>query len=374
MTSAEQELRGILGVAGGSKTIYALVMPETEAALAAVVDGGSREDTIAGALAGAERRGSNANAADTVVAALDTAREPFRDMYRAAWTQRQDADHVAFFERWRAWTAPVLDLDAAAFPFCYPTAGASEGLRAAIDAYGNRARAEAFAPSIHVFAGEYEGFGAYAEAARIPLVRHRRQDWRAVPSRIGPRDQFYISQPSAIDGAIWPSFDAFAQALAIAQPTAELMLDLTYVGCVARPYRLKADYPNVPMIFFSLSKPAGAYYHRIGGCLARREHSGLFGNMWFKNLLSLRLGIEFMNRNSVRALAEKYRPVQEQAARDVGAKLGVTLAPCDVYLLATARPSAVPGVVERYLLRGEGDDARVRVCVTPAMAHLIGTA
>ncbi len=99
----------------------------------------------------------------------------------------------------------------------------------------------------------------------------------------------------------------------------------------------------------SHSKPFGGYYHRVGGVLARRERPSLFGNRWFKNLLSLAWGTEMMRRHDVQALPRNYRPLQEQAARDCGAALGITLHPADVALLATApwRDDAPP------LLRSE---------------------
>ena len=56
---------------------------------------------------------------------------------------------------------------------------------------------------------------------------------------------------TAIDGNVWADYDAFATALLDVAPGAALMLDLTYVGCVAKPFTVKADYPNIETIFFS---------------------------------------------------------------------------------------------------------------------------
>ena len=58
---AEAATKAALLAAGCSGTIYSLVMPESEAALAAVIDD----------------------------------RAAFFDMYREAWTQKQDAMHLA---------------------------------------------------------------------------------------------------------------------------------------------------------------------------------------------------------------------------------------------------------------------------------------
>jgi hypothetical protein len=140
--------------AGASKTVYALVTPETEAA----------KNFILG----------------NAVAGPDAARRRHLEQFRDAWTGKQFASHEAFIERWMAWAAPVVAIDAAGFPWRYPTAGGSEALFHVIAAYGNRARAERFDPEVHVFAGEYEGYKAYAEACGIAVVEHPRVDWQRV--------------------------------------------------------------------------------------------------------------------------------------------------------------------------------------------------
>ncbi len=262
MATPHEDLNRLLAATGVSKIVYALVMPETEATIDRVFDGSQS--------AGDDPRGG---------------REAFHGLFREAWTQKQDGVHEAFFEQWLDWTRAVVHFDSNEFAYRYPTSGASEGLREAIHAYGARARAENFMPTIHVFEGEYEGYAAYARAASIPIISHRRSLWRQAIESMQPTDQFYISQPSGIDGNVWQEFDACASELARSRPTVQLMLDLSYVGCVARDYHISANYPNVAAIFLSLSKPAGVYYHRIGGMFSRQEFLGLFGNKWFKNVL-----------------------------------------------------------------------------------------
>lgn len=361
-------LNATLKRAGVSKTVYALVMPETEAALDSVIDGGDREKLV---LEAVRQHFSAAAGADelarAIVTALDQAREPFRSGYREAWTQKQDAAHETFFKTWKEWSSPVVELDGGQFPHMYPTAGASEGLRAAIEAHLTRCRAEKRAAVIHVFEGEYEGYDAYAKAAGVQIRFHKRENWREAVTKIGKGDQFYISQPSAIDGNVWEDFDAFARVLNEARPSAQIMLDLTYVGCVARPFRVKADHPNVAALFFSLSKPFGVYYHRIGGCLSREPYDGLYGNKWFKNLLSLALGTELMKRHGVHDLPGKYRPLQERAVAYAKNALGIYFSPRDVFLLAGSKPGVPPSGMERHLMRGGAG----RLCLTPVMAALL---
>lgn len=331
-----QQLNALLEKAGVSKTVYTYVMPETEAAF----------DRL-----------------------LDEDRESIRDMYRESWTQKQDTMHEEFFDTWRAWVAPIVRLTAD-YSYVYTTCGASEALREAVHDYGARARAEGFTPVIHVFEAEYEGFTAYAQAAGIRVVAHPRASWREAVGAIGPRDQFYLSQPSAIDGNVWGDYPDFARALYAAQPTAELMLDLTYVGCVAKEFSVDASFPNIRAVFFSLSKPLGAYYHRIGGMLSRAAYPGLFGNKWFKNLLSLRLGTLMMQSHGVYDLPRKYSLIGQRPALYLAQqKLGLTLEASDAFILATAAPSPEMSGLERYLQRNPG--GRLRICLTPTIAHLI---
>lgn len=396
MAQSHEKLDQALENAGISKTIYALVMPETEAVIDEIIDGGVQREIIENSLRSLFAEKASWGVADIaaitarLAGALSDAREEFRDIYREAWTQKQDRMHEEFFEVWKLWSSPIVQADWSKFPFMYPTAGASEGLRAVINEYGNRARAGKFTPRIHVFKGEYEGFSAYANAAYIEVVEHSRKDWRMVPRRMQTGEQFYISQPSAIDGNVWDKFDDFACMLYEGRPEAELMLDLTYVGDVARDFKVRADYPNIRAVFFSLSKPTGAYYHRIGGCLTKgrlahdpelpamqnvvnrdERYSSLFGNKWFKILLALRIGTEMMKRHDVFSLPRKYAALQTQAIEQVNKALALQLEPSDVYLLGTMKPSPRQSDLEGYLKRGEGSNALVRVCLTPTIARLI---
>jgi hypothetical protein len=58
----------------------------------------------------------------------DADRRHYLEQFRDAWTGEQFASHEAFIERWMAWASPIVAINAAAFPWRYPTAGASEAL------------------------------------------------------------------------------------------------------------------------------------------------------------------------------------------------------------------------------------------------------
>jgi len=337
--------------AGGSKTVYALVTPETEAAKHLILGNCS--------------------------AGPDAARRIHLEQFRDAWTGKQFTSHEILLDRWMAWVAPMVAMSAAAFPWRYPTAGASEALFHLIAQYGNRARKERFDPEVHVFAGEYEGYRAYAEACGIAVVEHARADWEAVAGQLPASALFCLSQPSAIDGNVWTDANAF---LALVDNGAEprVLLDVTYVGATAElpPQRILADCGSVLAVTFSLSKPFGVYYDRIGGALCRQPVSSLLGNQWFKNLTSLQLGTALIERHAVLDLPRKYKRTQQEALLRIGRSLGLTLRPSDVYVLATAiADSSTDPQLAAFLRRPAGNpDATLRICLTPAMAQMIGTA
>jgi hypothetical protein len=346
----DPELDRRVKAAGASKTVYALVTPETETAKHAVLG--------------------------NCLPAPDASRRRYLEQFRDAWTGKQFALHEAFLDRWMAWADPVVAIDGAAFPWRYPTAGGSEALFHVITAYGNRARSERFDPEVHVFRGEYEGYKAYAEACGIAVVEHDRADWENVGRSLPPSALFCISQPSAIDGNVWPLANAFFGLLSAGAASPRLLLDVTYVGSIADALasRIAADSPAVQAVAFSLSKPFGVYYDRIGGILCREAMPSLFGNQWFKNINSLQLGIALIERHDVFDLPRRYRSVQRKAAARVGERLGIALEPCDITILAQASNAADPALAA-FLRRPANDpQARLRVCLTPAMADMIGTA
>ncbi len=349
--------RAALLSAGASGTIYALVMPESEIALQHVVDGCDR-DTLA--------------AVPDPLSLLDKTRcDEWLSRFHEPWTQKQDDAHVEYLDGWLRWAAPVVAVDAAAFPHRYPTAGASEGIFKLMAEYSCSARDSGTAPTIHIFNGEYEGFAALAASLSIKVVRHRRDAWAGAIGAIEHGGQFWISQPSAIDGAVWTDFEAFVRTTATMRPDVSIVPDLSYVGAVARTYLIPLDFDNVPAFVISHSKPFGGYYHRVGGVFARQLRPSLFGNRWFKNLTSLAWGVEMMSRHDVFDLPRRYQHIQAAAAREVGRRLGVAdLRAADVFLLGVSEPPADPAPALASAIRGVGADRVLRLCLTPMMASM----
>lgn len=318
-----------------------------------------------------------AGASKTVYALASTAtervkREVFNspdyfDMFRGAWTGKQDSIHEEFFDAWTNWSKPVVDFDRTQFPFNYPCNGASEAIRQIIFDLKD----DELLNSVHAFEGEYEGYKAMAEAAGLRYVEHKRANWRDMLIResddyVLEGDLFFISQPSAIDGMVWSEFNEFVEQM----PPNRLVVDVTYVGAVpqsAVPQRFNLKAPSINSVIFSLSKPFGCYYDRIGGVFMREESPALFGNRWFKNLTSLAIGTALLKQYKVFHYANASGYAQQAAVKHVSRELGIELTPCDVFILATAESAEQP--LADYLRRGD----KLRICLTPYMAGLAGT-
>ena len=340
--------------AGASKTVYALVTPRPKAA---------KNFILGNAVAGRTPRGGIiSNNSATPGPASNSPR--MRPSSNAGWS----------------WAAPVVAIDRGR---CFP--GAIRPPAAAKRCFMSSPRT-AIAPAsrnsireVHVFAGEYEGYKAYAEACGIAVIEHPRSHWQAVARTLPDDALFCLSQPSAIDGNVWPHANDF---LALARRSAErprVLLDVAYVGSIAEApaARIAADSPAVQALAFSLSKPFGVYYDRIGGMLCRDAMPSLFGNQWFKNLTSLQLGMTLLERHDVFDLPRRYKQCPAR-----GGNSNRPSPRADA--LALRRQRAGPGKAQRHrrpracgFPASPGRRSRctlLRLCLTPTMAEMIGTA
>lgn len=152
--------------------------------------------------------------------------------YERNYTKRQDSMHQPCLARWREWSSAAGVRLGESFPHEYPTAGANEGIHALLALH-----AASGGERVHVFEGEYEGYGHIAQALRLRVVPHAREDYEGSLAREAREgDLFFLSQPSAIDGNLWARLDAF-----LAKTPARVVVDLTYVGAVDRPTPIDLD-------------------------------------------------------------------------------------------------------------------------------------
>jgi histidinol-phosphate/aromatic aminotransferase/cobyric acid decarboxylase-like protein len=305
---------------------------------------------------------------ETSAALTDLWSEQPHDLYSDAHLDKQESFHKTFFDQWLNWTSSVLNLDDDLKSFCYPTAGSSEAIRDAIARLAAKSASERQQYSIHVFDGDYEGYSAYAKSYNVPVIKHDRENYvkSLAQYTIANGDLFFLSQPSAIDGNIWPYFEQFIGYLDSNYPQLKVMVDLCYVGCVSEEYLINLNSKNIQSIFFSLSKVFGVYYHRIGGVFSREAIPSLYGNMWFKNVFSLKFGENLMKKHSILELPQKYKQLQLDLIQKLDKQLAGFVA-SDVVLLAHKKKGIKLTDLERYLSRAD----TVRICLTPKMDKVL---
>ena len=282
-------------------------------------------------------------------------------LYESAFEDRQDAAHHVFLDDWRRWVAPVVT-GLGGFPHQYVTNGSSEAIRESVWSLRLAADASRRTPQLHVFVGEYEGYAAYARAASIDVITHDRSSWSTTTYASSAVHRWYVSQPSAIDGNVWPELPEFLRDME--RRGIEVAVDLAYVGAVATQPAIDLSLPNVPHVFFSLSKVFGVFYHRVGGMLSRVPMLGLEGNKWFKNIFSLYLGSALIRDTAApTTLPAKYCHLQAEACRMLRERHGVPLTASDVILLASSPPGPYPAAFRR--------GAGFRWCLTPTLDRLL---
>lgn len=306
--------------------------------------------------------------------------------HRRAHTKQQDAMHGPFFQAWRAFAAPaVLGLES--FGEEYPCAGSSEAIREIIR------QASWKQQTLIIFDGEYEGYEAIATAQGTPVVRVDRANWRQTLARWEAEGlpwgaggaQWWVSQPSAIDGNQWEDFQPWLAAVN-ALVGCEVWVDLTYVGRARLKQAIDLSQATaVAGVVFSLSKVMGAYYRRIGGCVSRAPVPGLWANQWFKNLDSLYLGQQWLavagdaisegRRHSVLQSRAMVRALEAMGGQDAWREAGIEWKPSDVALLMHATPTGGPPAGQQELWeacrRGQNKQASARLCLTPAIETLL---
>ena len=284
------------------------------------------------------------------------------ELYETPYEDRQDLAHVVFLDAWQQWVGSDVH-GLRELSHRYVTNGSSEAIRESVWNLARDAAVRRSAAAIHVFAGEYEGYAAYARGAGIPVIAHDRDAWAEVQYAPQTVHRWYVSQPSAIDGNAWAEFPRFLDATG--RNGVEVAIDLAYVGATPRLPRIDLASPNVQYVFFSLSKIFGVFYHRVGGVLSRAPMLGLEGNKWFKNLFSLYLGASLIRETAgPTTLASKYQPIQAEACRLLCERYGIPLRASEVILLASTSTGDYPVVFRR----GSG----YRWCLTPTMDRLLG--
>lgn len=309
--------------------------------------------------------------------------------HRDAQLKHQDPLHEGFFQAWQRFAASAVQWEPAQFPETYPTNGSSEAIREIIHEAAWKDE------DLVVFDGDYEGYEAIAAGQNTTVHRVNRDQWREVmrdwsegKAPWGHRKvQWWVSQPSAIDGNAWPEFQDWLQATDLFRTRGRIWIDLTYVGRarLSQPIDLQFR-PAVAGFVFSLSKVMGAYYRRIGGCWSRDTLPSLWGNRWFKNLDSLYLGQRWLEEaGDALAEGQRYASEQQQAMAEAlealggsrWAEAGLEWKASDVPMLMHAANPDLEAPEDLALVweagrRGTLSTVSRRLCLTPTLTRVVG--
>lgn len=270
------------------------------------------------------------------------------DLYRQNWSPGLDDLHEPLlnaYERFARTEGGVIGWGR--FPHRYYVNGSSEAI------FHLLARHKATMPDVPLYQlhGEYQGYREFAKALGLNI----KDIW--APSEQTP-GVLILSNPSAIDGNRLSS-----SLVASALERHKVIFDFAYVGMTEMPLEFSLDHENVIAVVASLSKPFGLYYHRIGFAWSANPIASLYGNRWFKNVFSIKVGEAALKRIDMRAIRAKYTTQQCVATEQAGDALGCELLPAEVWLLANAQSTREAENIDamRKFERGGG----YRICLTP---------
>lgn len=281
-------------------------------------------------------------------------------MYEEAYSKKQDQYHVSFLNEYKKFSASDVNVDWTVFPFEYPTNGSSEAIREQI-AYLKAQNIN----TMYVLEGEYEGYEAIANPLGFKVVKLS-HSLEVLMSTIYEKDSvFFLSQPNSAFGNIWSDYDTFLLFMNENNQHVRFYVDITYVGTFISKKKINLHYENIDGIFFSLSKAFGVYYHRIGGCFLKKANPLLYGNMWFKNVFSLRLGETLMRELNKHEIVSKYKQKQLEAIK----MINENIKPSDVWLIGTIEVKHLDQEMLSMLKRFESN--KQRVCLTPQLEPII---
>lgn len=281
-------------------------------------------------------------------------------MYDEAYTKKQDQYHRSFFNEYKKFSSPDLNVVWADFPYEYPTNGSCEAIREQI-AYLKAQNIN----TMYILEGEYEGYEAMAVPLGFNVVKLSHNLDSLKSTVYEENSVFFLSQPNSAFGNIWSDYDVFLSFMNEHNQHVRFYVDLTYLGNVLTVNKVNITYDNIDGVFFSLSKTFGVYYHRIGGCFLKKANPLLYGNMWFKNLFSLKLGETLMRELNKDEIVSKYKQKQLEAIK----MINKNIKPSDVWLIGTIDVKHLDQEMLSLLKRFDSNTQRL--CLTQQLDAII---
>lgn len=210
------------------------------------------------------------------------------------------------------------------FEHSYPTHGSSQAMFTLMAEWN----AQGSMDSLAVLEGEYEGYGAYAESLKIPVVKHQSLE-DAEPKK---GQVWFISNPSALDGnwieeKTWQKFVADGN---------EIVYDAAYVGLTPEA-SIDVSAPNIRAVLTSPSKIFGVFRYRNTGVTHTRDAvNSMYGTKWFKDVPALLETLKLYETFGANDLPNQYREAQETVCQALGSLVGAEVIASDVLLLGNS--------------------------------------
>lgn len=282
----------------------------------------------------------------------------FSNLYNNTWSKKQDEYHLSYSESFKRWSKNSISFN---LDYFYPTNGSSEAIREQIAYLINK-------KDIFVFEGEYEGYEAIVNALGSKVTKIKREDYNLKENtdKYNDKTAFFISQPSSIDGNYWENFNDFIKILE--NKNSDIYVDVVYIGCTKEDIHIDLTSEIIKGVFFSLSKSFGVYYHRIGGCYLKESNPLLFGNIWFKNILSMKYGETLMNEFSLGYFPNKYWNQKEKLVKDFEKEFDIKINKSESLLLINIEKNNFK--YGNFFIRDE-NSKNIRICITPRIEKLI---
>jgi len=216
--------------------------------------------------------------------------------------------------------------------------------------------------TIATIAGEYAGYGAYANHLGMKVIIHN--SFLDAVEEGNENTVWFVSNPSALNGNfVHPTFIT-----SLCNKGVKVVLDLSYAGST-HPYTYDVSNENILAVILSQSKPYGVFRFRMGGFLySREEIPSLFGNKWFKDPLRMLQSLKLVEDLGFHFLYRKYKYVQEESIAKINNEYELPISPSDALLIGYIEPSDIRSIdvkhrsmIEPYL-RGR---KHYRFCLTP---------
>lgn len=216
---------------------------------------------------------------------------------------------------------------------------------------------------IGVLAGDYEGYAAQAAHHGIDVVTLSADDARRARGQT-----LFVSTPFAATGE--PLDDSFVAELCARN---RVIVDVAYHGLAGpRPLPVPA---SAYALLWSLSKPYGLFWRRVGMLACSEPVDAAYGTRWFKDPERLWQAAHVVRAHAAHDMADRYRWAQT-AAVDWLAAQGLPARPASVALLATVARADCTAAQWARVARFEriAGSGVARLTLTPLMERLLAAA